>query len=81
VYKRQFFFDVGVAWTPGFSQLTWNRTPEQDIVLYREPLTSYGIGLRANLFFAILRLDWATAPGRGSQFGRGIWSLSLGPIF
>ena len=80
-FDAAFFFDVGVAWTPGFSQLTWNRTPEQDIVLYREPLTSYGIGLRANLFFAVLRLDWATAPGRGSQFGRGIWSLSLGPIF
>jgi hypothetical protein len=76
-----FFFDVGVAWTPGFSTLTWNRDDDQDIVLYREPLASYGIGLRANLFFAILRLDWAIAPGRGSRFGRGIWSLSLGPIF
>ncbi|MEJ2483414.1 MAG: hypothetical protein P8049_09960, partial [Gemmatimonadota bacterium] len=75
------FFDVGFAWTPGFSQPTLKRDEGQDIVLYRAPLTSYGIGLRANLFFAILRLDWAMAPGRGSRFGRGIWSLSLGPIF
>jgi outer membrane protein assembly factor BamA len=76
-----FFFDIGVAWTPGFSTLTWNRKPGQDIVLYREPLASYGVGLRFNLFFAILRLDFAMAPGRGSRFGRGIWSISLGPIF
>ena len=76
-----FFFDVGVAWTPGFSSLTWNREPGQDIVLYREPLASYGVGLRVNLFFAILRLDYSMAPGRGSRFGRSIWSFSLGPIF
>ncbi len=76
-----FFFDIGVAWTPGFSTLTWNRAPGQDIVLYREPLASYGVGLRFNLFFTILRLDFAMAPGRGSRFGRGIWSISLGPIF
>ncbi|MGW8281908.1 MAG: BamA/TamA family outer membrane protein [Gemmatimonadota bacterium] len=76
-----FFFDVGVAWTPGFSELTWQRSSEQDIVLYREPLTSFGIGLRFNLFFAILRLDYAMAPGRGSRFGRSIWSIALGPIF
>ncbi len=75
------FFDVGVAWTPGFSTLTWNRDPGQDIVLYREPLASYGIGVRANLFFAILRVDYSMAPGRGSRFGRSIWSVSLGPIF
>ncbi len=76
-----FFFDVGFAWTPGFSQPTLKRDEGQDIVLYRAPLASYGVGVRANLFFAILRLDWAMAPGRGSRFGRGIWSLSLGPIF
>jgi len=76
-----FFFDIGVAWTPGFSSLTLNREPGQDIVLYREPLASYGVGLRFNLFFAILRLDYAMAPGRGSRFGRSIWSISLGPIF
>jgi len=76
-----FFFDVGVAWTPGFSTLTWNREQGQDIVLYREPLASYGVGLRFNLFFTILRLDYAMAPGRGSRFGRSIWSISLGPGF
>jgi Tol biopolymer transport system component len=75
------FFDVGVAWTPGFSSLTWSRDAGQDIVLYREPLASYGVGVRANLFFAILRVDYSMAPGRGSRFGRGIWSVSLGPIF
>lgn len=75
------FFDVGVAWTPGISDLKWNRAPGDDIVQVREPLTSYGAGLRFNLFFAILRFDYAMAPGRADRFGRGIWSVSLGEIF
>jgi Tol biopolymer transport system component len=75
------FFDVGVVWTPGFSELTWSREPGDDIVLVREPLTSYGAGLRFNLFFAILRVDYAVAPGRENRFGRGIWSVSLGEMF
>lgn len=75
------FFDVGVAWTPGFSSLAWSREPGEDIVLVRKPLTSYGAGLRLNLFFAILRVDYSIAPGRGDPFGRGVWSVSLGEMF
>lgn len=76
-----FFFDVGVAFTPGTSRLVWKREPGQDILLYREPLTSYGLGLRMNLYFAILRLDYSVAPSRGRGIGRGIWSVSFGEMF
>ncbi len=75
------FFDVGMVFTPESSKLVWDRQPGQDIVTYREPLTSYGAGLRMNLYFAILRLDYSVAPSRNRGLGDGIWSLSFGEMF
>lgn len=72
------FFDVGVAFTPGLTTLVFDRKPQQDPTFFREPLTSYGLGLRMNLFFAILRLDYTIAPSRHRD---GVWSLSFGEMF
>lgn len=67
---------------PGASQdvsLVWDRKPGQDPFLVREPLFSYGLGLRLNVFYTILRLDYAwpvNRPDRG-----GVFSVSFGPSF
>ncbi|MDT8435970.1 MAG: BamA/TamA family outer membrane protein [Gemmatimonadota bacterium] len=75
------FFDLGVAWTPGRSSLVLQRDRDDDIVRRRAPLASYGAGIRLNLFFAILRLDYAVPTGRSRGPGDGIWSVSVGEIF
>lgn len=69
------FYDAGVAWNAG-----------QRVVLSADPdggadsrpvLTSWGAGLRLNLFgFAILRLDYAIPMTRGNH--RGYWTWMLG---
>lgn len=59
--------------------LVWKRKAGQDPVLYREPLYSYGVGLRINVFFTILRLDYAMPLSRANDRGR--FSLSFGPSF
>lgn len=59
-------------------RLVWDRQGK-DPYLYREPLFSYGIGLRFNVFYTVLRLDYAfplNRPDRSGQF-----SLSFGPSF
>jgi outer membrane protein assembly factor BamA len=76
-----FFFDVGVAFTPGLNTLVWKREPGQDIVVYREPLTSYGASLRMNLFYAILRIDYTVPRSRGAAFDRGMWTVAFGEMF
>ncbi len=55
------------------------RKPGQDPFLYREPLFSYGVGLRVNVFYAVLRLDYAFPLSRPDRSGR--FSLSFGPSF
>jgi hypothetical protein len=75
------FFDVGVAFTPGVTTLVWERRPDQDIVLYREPLTSYGASLRMNLFFLLLRIDYTIPRDRGRGLGGGLWTVSFGEMF
>jgi outer membrane protein assembly factor BamA len=75
------FFDVGAAWTPGVSRLVLQRQEGEDPVVFREPLASVGAGLRANLFFAILRLDYTVPLSRASAFRRGRWTLSFGEMF
>jgi outer membrane protein assembly factor BamA len=75
------FFDVGAAWTPGVHHLVLSRESDQDPFLYREPLASVGAGLRMNLFFAVLRLDYTVPLSRGEEFRRGRWSLGLGEMF
>jgi Tol biopolymer transport system component len=73
------WYDAGIAWN-GRSDLRWSRPPTANPSVVRVPLTSYGVGLRANVFgIAILRVDYAIPnqrPGHG-----GYWMLSLGPPF
>ncbi|MDP2471521.1 MAG: hypothetical protein Q8W46_11670 [Candidatus Palauibacterales bacterium] len=75
------FFDAGVAFTPGLTTLVWEREPGQDIVAYREPLTSYGASLRMNLFFAVLRIDYTVPRDRGRAFDNGMWTVAFGEMF
>ncbi|MFW6084600.1 MAG: BamA/TamA family outer membrane protein [Gemmatimonadota bacterium] len=75
------FFDVGAAWTPGLHRLVWSRDAGEDPFLYRQPLASVGAGLRMNLFFAVLRLDYTVPLSRGDEFRDGHWSLSFGEMF
>lgn len=75
------FFDVGAAWTPGVSRPALRRREGEDPAVVREPLASVGAGLRANLFFAILRLDYTVPLSRGRDFRRGRWSLAFGEMF
>ncbi|MFW6089698.1 MAG: BamA/TamA family outer membrane protein, partial [Gemmatimonadota bacterium] len=59
--------------------LVWDREPGQSPIFFREPLFSAGVGLRLNVFFAVLRMDYAwplSRPERG-----GVFSLSFGPSF
>jgi len=75
------FFDVGAAWTPGVHTLALRRKPEEDPFLVREPLAAVGAGVRMNLFFAVLRLDYTVPLSRGEEFRHGRWSLGLGEMF
>ncbi|MGH7501909.1 MAG: BamA/TamA family outer membrane protein [Longimicrobiales bacterium] len=59
--------------------VVWDRKPGQDPYLYREPLFSYGLGLRINVFYTILRLDYAFPLNRPDR--DGIFSVSFGPSF
>jgi hypothetical protein len=55
------------------------RAPDRDPYVYRAPLFSAGVGLRVNVFYTVLRLDYAVPfdrPGR-----RGVFSVGLGPSF
>ncbi|HSJ16168.1 MAG TPA: BamA/TamA family outer membrane protein [Longimicrobiales bacterium] len=60
-------------------KVVWDRKPGQDPYLYREPLFSYGVGLRINVFYTILRLDYAFTPNRPDR--SRIFSISFGPSF
>jgi hypothetical protein len=60
-------------------QVVWDRKPGQDPHLWREPLFSYGVGLRINVFYTILRMDYAFPLNRPDRSGR--FSLSFGPSF
>jgi outer membrane protein assembly factor BamA len=63
----------------GSMHVVWDRKPGQDPYLYREPLFSYGLGLRINVFYTVLRLDWAYAANRPDR--RSVFSLGFGPSF
>src|SRR5690606_25357808 len=60
-------------------KITWDRKPAQDPFLAREPLFSYGIGLRINVFYTVLRIDYAIAANRPDSGGR--FSFGFGPSF
>jgi hypothetical protein len=60
-------------------KVVWDRTAGQDPYLWREPLFSYGLGLRINVFYTILRLDYAFPLNRPRR--DGVFSISFGPSF
>lgn len=64
-------------------KLVWDRKPGEDPFLVREPLFSYGIGLRLNVFYSILRFDYAVPLNRPARPGLrdGVFSVSFGPSF
>lgn len=61
-------------------KVVWDRPAGEDPYLVREPLFSYGLGLRINVFYTILRIDYSRPLNRPFRTG-GIWSLSFGPSF
>jgi outer membrane protein assembly factor BamA len=58
--------------------VVWRREHGEDPYLVREPLFSYGVGLRINVFYTVLRIDYAFPLNRERG---GMWSLGLGPSF
>ncbi len=59
--------------------IVWDRKSGQDPLYWREPLFSWGLGLRFNIFYTVLRLDYAFPLDRPDR--HGIFSLSFGPSF
>jgi Tol biopolymer transport system component len=72
------FYDGLVAWEKGMKvKLKRNGEPISQV---RTPLTSVGVGVRANLMnFLILRADYAFPLQRPGI--KGYWTLSFGPTF
>ena len=71
---------------PGASHdvsVVWDRKAGQDPYLVREPLFSYGVGLRLNIFYTVLRFDYAVPTNRPARsgIGNGVFSVSFGPSF
>ena len=73
------FYDAGVAFN-SFAQLNWSRARGSDPYDVRVPVAAYGFGLRMNILYNVLRLDYAIPLDRPDH-GNGIWSLSFGPTF
>jgi hypothetical protein len=74
------FYDAGIAWERGTS-LAWSREPYQNPAFVRQPLTSWGFSVRANLLgFAVFRFDY-TNPLSRPEGVPWYWTVSLGPTF
>jgi Tol biopolymer transport system component len=73
------FFDVGSAFN-SLDQLVWSRPPGGDPVDLRAPLAAYGVGLRINILYNVVRIDYAVPLSRPDHRS-GVWSLSFGPTF
>lgn len=58
--------------------LVWEREAGQDPYFYRAPLSSWGVGLRMNVFYAVLRLDYTFPLDRARG---GLFSIAFGPSF
>ncbi|CAN5701962.1 DPP IV N-terminal domain-containing protein [soil metagenome] len=73
------FYDAGLAWTKG-QTVSMQKPDDYDYTIHRVPMTSWGAGVRMNLFgLAVLRFDYAiplSLPDR-----KGNWTFSLGPSF
>jgi WD40 repeat protein len=73
------FYDAGLAWSRGMKPHLGSAPAGTDPNLDRYPLTSWGAGLRLNLFnLAILRWDYAR-PMVGGR--RPNWTFSLGASY
>lgn len=73
-----FFGDIGSAWSHG-QTLYFTRPANYNPVTERYFLSSYGAGIRVNLYgIAILRWDYAIPIDAGHQ---GYWRFSVGPSF
>ncbi|MBU6367498.1 MAG: hypothetical protein KJT01_14895, partial [Gemmatimonadetes bacterium] len=72
-----FFYDAGVAWSAG-QQVMVNRPAGYDFTRQRAILSSYGFGIRLNLFnVAIVRWDWAVPVSRPGTRGFGTWFFGM----
>jgi outer membrane protein assembly factor BamA len=60
-------------------RVVWDRKPGQDPYLWREPLFAWGLGLRLNIFYTVLRFDYAFPLNRPDH--GGVFSVSFGPSF
>ena len=68
-----FFYDAGLAWSKGQTP-TLKRADDYNVDRQRALLSSYGFGLRMNLFgIAIIRWDWAKPISRPGAKGFGTW--------
>jgi hypothetical protein len=73
------FYDAGLAWNKG-QDVSLRKPDNYNVDLHRYPLTSWGGGLRVNLFnVAILRFDYAIPMAKDDR--SGVWTFSLGPGF
>ncbi len=73
------FVETGLAWMPG-NTLLFKRDAGENPWTVRAPVSSAGASLRMNVFYAVLRLDYAF-PFNRPERDRGVWSLSIGPSF
>ena len=74
-----FFYDAGLAWSSGQTPHIGNAPVGNDPNFDRYPLTSFGAGLRVNLFnLAILRWDYAHPLVGGRKPN---WTFSLGASY
>ena len=55
------------------------RTEHFDVYFYEEEREA--VSLRMNLFFAILRVDYAVPHDRGRAFNDGMWTVAFGEMF
>jgi outer membrane protein assembly factor BamA len=73
------FYDAGLAWSKSQSAHLGRPPAGNNPDLNRYPLTSWGAGLRVNLFnLAILRWDYAIPLSTGR---RPNWTFSLGASY
>jgi hypothetical protein len=73
------FYDAGLAWSKGITPHLGSAPAGTDFNTDRYPLTSWGAGLRVNLFnLAILRWDYAR-PMVGTR--KPNWTFSLGASY
>lgn len=71
--------DIDGCGNPRDVSIVWDRKAGEDPMLVREPLFSTGFGLRFNVYYTVLRLDYAFPLSRLDR--SGVFSVSFGPSF